>query len=323
MVSLTAPPSMTNRPRLRRACLAVPGSSSRMLEKARTITVDQVVIDLEDAVATDAKAEARRATIEALAAPDWVAATRSVRVNAVDTPWTFRDLEATVTSGAPPHTVVLPKAQEPGDVTFADRLLTQLEQECGLPPGSVGLELQIETATGLAELATLVMSSPRLEAILLGPGDLAAALMLPETTIGDVQPGYPGDSWHHVRATLAIQARRAGLQVVDGPYVKLNDEEGLRRTASLARAHGFDGKWVIHPEQIDPVNETFGTTQADVDRAGRIVDAYEAAIATGTGAIALDGEMIDEATIRLARLSLARGLAQGLVPDARGPSAPE
>lgn len=285
-----------------------------MLAKARATAVDQVVVDLEDAVAPDLKTEARQLTVEALSADDWVAPTRSVRINATDTPWTFRDLEALVTAAVPPATVILPKARTAADVHFIDALLTQLEQEAAVEVHQTGLELQVETAAGLANLDQLVMASSRLEAVLLGPGDLAAALMLPEATIGDVQAGYPGDSWHAVRATLAIQARRAGAQVIDGPFVGLDDPVGLRRTAALARAMGFDGKWVIHPGQIDLVNEVFGTTQQDVDRAGRLLTALHEAVVSGTGAIRLDGEMIDEATIRHARLTLHRGRAQGLEP---------
>jgi citrate lyase subunit beta / citryl-CoA lyase len=299
---------MSRPPRARRSCHVVPSTSARMLEVAAGLAADEVILDLEDSVAPGAKgASARAATVAALngglAAP-----TRAVRVNAVDTPHCHRDLVAVVTgAGAALDVVVLPKVDDPSHVTFAHHLLSALEAELGLAPGRIGLEAQIESARGLVGVEAIAASCPaRLEALVVGPGDLAASLGMPQTTIGAPVPGYPGDGWHHTLSRVLVAARAAGLHAIDGPYATIRDPDGLRASAGRARALGYDGKWSIHPDQIAPLNETFGVPAADLERARRVLAAHAEALARGSGAAPLDGEMIDEATRRLAQSLLRR-----------------
>ncbi len=299
---------MPRPPRARRSCHVVPATSARMLAKAAGLPADEVILDLEDSVAPGAKgAPAREAVVAALAG-GFAAATRAVRVNAADTPHCHRDLVAVVTgAGAAVDVIVLPKVDAPAHVTFADLLLGALEAELGLPAGGIGLEAQIESARGLAGVEAIAAACPaRLEALVVGPGDLAASLGMPQTTIGAPVPGYPGDGWHYALSRVLVAARAAGLQAVDGPYAAIRDEEGLRASAGRARALGYDGKWSIHPDQIAPLNEVFGVPPADLERARRVLAAHAEAVARGSGAASLDGEMIDEATRRMAEALVRR-----------------
>lgn len=294
--------------RARRSCHVVPATSARMLEKAAALPADEIILDLEDSVAPGAKgAPAREAVVAALAA-GIAAPTRAVRVNAVDSPHCHRDIVAVVgEAGASVDVVVLPKVDDPSHVTFADHLLGALEAELGLPAGRIGLEAQIESARGLAGAEAIAASCPRrLEALVLGPGDLAASLGMPQTTIGAPVPGYPGDGWHHALSRVLVAARAADLQAIDGPYAAIRDLDGLRAAAGRARALGYDGKWSIHPDQIAPLEEAFAVPAADLERARRVLAAYAEAVARGRGAASLDGEMIDEATRRLAEGLLRR-----------------
>ena len=298
--------------RARRSCHVVPGSSPRMLEKAATLPADEVILDLEDSVAPGAKGagvhEAVVATLRAgLAAP-----TRAVRVNPVDTPFCHRDIVAVVTgAGAEIDVIVLPKVDDPSHVTFADHLLTALEAELGLPRGRVGIEAQIESARGLVNAEAIAACRPgRLEALVVGPGDLAASLGMPHTTIGAPVPGYPGDGWHAVLSRVLVAARASGLQAIDGPYAAIRDLDGLTASARRSRALGYDGKWSIHPDQIGPLNAAYAVPPADLARARRVLEAHAAAAADGSGAASLDGEMIDEATRRMAERLVRRAAAE-------------
>lgn len=305
---------MTRPPRLRRSCHSVPGGSERMLERARELPADLVFMDLEDSVPPDAKSDARARVAEVLAARSHHAPTVGVRVNPVGGPHCHLDLAAVVgRAGGQLDVVILPKVEDAGHVAFADHLLSGLEAEAGLPLGRIGLEAQIESAGGLLRAPEIAAAAPgRLEALVLGAGDLAASLGMPQTIIGAPLPDYPGDGWHHALARIVMAARAHGLQAVDGPHVAIGDLDGLRASALRSRALGYDGKWSLHPAQIEPLNEVYGVPQADFDRALDLLDAYARAVAEGRGAALHGEEMIDEASRRLAERLVERGRLAGM-----------
>jgi citrate lyase subunit beta/citryl-CoA lyase len=243
-----------------------------------------------------------------------------VRVNAVDTAECHRDLVAVVSrAGAALDAVVLPKVEDPSHVAFADHLLAGLEAELGLPAGRIGLEAQIETARGLVAVERIAAAAPRrMEALVLGPGDLAASLGMPHTTIGAPVPDYPGDGWHHPLWAMLVAARAHGLQAVDGPFAGFRDREGLRASATRSRALGYDGKWAVHPDQIADLNELYGVAEADLERALAVLAACERAADEGRGAADLDGEMIDEATRRMAERVVERARRQAAQTASEG-----
>ena len=301
--------------RARRSCLAVPGSSPKMLEKAQGLPADQVFLDLEDSVAPSAKEEARDNVIQALREGDWGKKTRVVRVNDCTTPWTLRDL-TTVVEAAGEHLdcIMIPKTQFDGQVQFVDHVLTQIEMAQGWEVGRIGLEIQIENAQGLVNARSILAASERAEAFIFGPGDMAAALGMPSLTVGDIQPDYPGDHWHWVLYTVLVHARNVGIQAIDGPYAKVRDVEGFREVARRSRTLGLDGKWVLHPAQIDVANEVYGVSQVDFERARDILDAYAYATSEeARGAVMFGDEMIDEASRKMAEANVVRGQAEGLV----------
>ena len=268
---------MTQLPfRPRRSCLAVPGSSPRFLEKARGLAVDEVFLDLEDAVAPGAKPAARQAVAAALNAGGWGGRIRAVRVNDVTTPWAYRDvIEVVEQAGANLDVIVLPKASGPDHVRWLDLLLGQVEQAAGLEAGRIGIEAQIEDARGLAEVDAIAAASPRLEALVFGPADFMASIGMRSLQVGAEPAGYAGgDAYHYPRMRILVAARSRGLAAIDGPYLAIADTDGLRRGAASAAALGYDGKWVLHPGQVDIVNQAFSPDQASYDRAELILDAY-------------------------------------------------
>jgi citrate lyase subunit beta/citryl-CoA lyase len=306
---------VTGRPsRARRTCHVVPGSDERFLAKARTLEADEVVLDLEDAVAPSEKERARAAVVNALRARDHLAPTVAVRVNPTDGPHCYRDVIAVVEgAGADVDAIVLPKVRSTGDVAMLDRLLTQVELATGLEPGRIGIEAQVEDPQGLIACEAVAAASPRMEALIFGPGDYSAAAGIPVTTIGGAPEGYPGDHLNHVLSRILVAARAAGIQAIDGPYGALRDDDGLRERARISRALGLDGKWTIHPSQIAIVNEVFSPTQAEYERALAMLSAYErASSGDGRGAVLFGGEMIDEATRRMAERVARVGRAAGL-----------
>ena len=311
-----APQPRASRPR--RTTLAVPGSSPRFLEKARGLPADEVFLDLEDAVAPAAKADARTQVAAALRA-DWGTKVTGVRINDVSTPWAYRDVVDIVEqAGDRLDLIVLPKVRGPRDVAWLDLLLGQIELAVGLEPGTIGVEAQIEDAAGLARVDEIAASSPRLEALVFGPADFMASLGMRSLTVGAQPPGYAGgDAFHYAHLRILVAARANGLQAIDGPFAAIDDLAGLRRSAASAAALGFDGKWVIHPGQIDTVNAEFSPSQADYDRAELLLEAYDYHTGSGRGAATLDGEMIDEASRKLALTAVARGRAAGLVRTSR------
>jgi citrate lyase subunit beta / citryl-CoA lyase len=298
--------------RPRRSCLTVPATSDKMLAKAARLDPDMVVLDLEDAVAPGEKTDETRArAVAALRDQDWAPPTRTVRVNAASTRWCFRDVVAVVEgAGAVLDSVVLPKVASAAHVQFLDLLLTELEDELGLDR-RIALELQIETPLGLLAIEEIAAASSRAEALVFGPGDFAASLGVPQLTVGGIDTDYPGDQWHYVRMRIVTTARAFGLQAIDGPYAGVADVEGLRASARRAQLLGFDGKWVIHPDQIAICNEVYTPSPEQVARSERILAAYTAATHSGAGAVPHDGEMIDEASRKMAGQIAARARAAG------------
>ncbi|MGC8465865.1 MAG: HpcH/HpaI aldolase/citrate lyase family protein, partial [Acidimicrobiales bacterium] len=234
----------------RRSCLSVPGSSERFLSKALSIPADMSFLDLEDSVAPSEKIEARSKVVSAIRDQSWDDRVLCVRVNAWDTAWTYGDVVEVVSqAGERLDEVMLPKVQRAADVIALDLLLTQVEKNAGLPVGHIGIEAQIETTQGLIQVEEICAASPRLETIVFGPADFAASMEMPVLTGGVQISEYPGDHFHYVFSKILMAGRAHGLQVIDGPYLKVRDGEGLadycRRTATL----GFDGKWALHPDQ--------------------------------------------------------------------------
>ncbi|MGV0738836.1 CoA ester lyase [Mycobacterium syngnathidarum] len=307
---------MENTYRPRRTCLSVPGSSLKMIEKAKSLPADEVFLDLEDAVAPDAKESARVQVAAALVDDGWAGQLRGVRVNDWTTPWTYADvIEVVSTAGAMLDLIVLPKVTEAAHVQALDLLLTQLEATHGLAPGAIGIEAQIENAQGLTNIDAIA-AAPRVQALVLGPGDMAASLNMRTLEVGGQPDGYDiGDAHHHVLMRILIAARSRGINAIDGPYVKVRDVDGFRRVAGRSAALGYDGKWVLHPDQIEAGNEIFSPRQADYDHAELILDAYEwhTSHAGGArGAVMLGDEMIDEASRKMALVIAGKGRAAGM-----------
>jgi citrate lyase subunit beta/citryl-CoA lyase len=298
--------------RPRRSCHAVPGSSERFLAKAAGLDADEVFLDLEDAVAPSEKERARGMVIAALREQDFGGTTVVVRVNGTDTPHYYRDLiDVVEQAGEKLDAVMLPKVRTPGDVEMTAKLLTQIELAHGFEVGRIGIEAQIEDATGLLACEAIAAASERMETLIFGPGDYSAAVGIPVTTIGGAPEGYPGDHLNYVFSRLVIAARAAGIQAIDGPYAAFDDDEGLRTRARMARALGMDGKWTIHPRQIATVNEVFTPSRDEWERAEALLAAYRDAHESGRGAAMFDGEMIDEANRKMAERVARAGEAAG------------
>jgi citrate lyase subunit beta / citryl-CoA lyase len=298
--------------RPRRSCHAVPGSNERFLAKAAGLEADEVFLDLEDAVAPSEKERARAMVIAALREQDFGGTTVVVRVNGTDTPHYYRDLiDVVEQAGDKLDAVMLPKVRTPGDVEMTDKLLRQIELARGFEVGRIGIEAQIEDATGLVACESIAAASPRMETLIFGPGDYSAAVGIPVTTIGGAPEGYPGDHLNYVFSRLVVAARAAGIQAIDGPYAAFDDDEGLRTRARMARALGMDGKWTIHPRQIATVNEVFAPTREEWERAEALLAAYRDAHESGRGAAMFDGEMIDEANRKMAERVARAGEAAG------------
>ena len=291
------------RRRLHRSELAVPGSRPELFEKAAASRADYVFLDLEDAVAPDEKEAARRNVVEALGDVDWRGSSKtiSVRVNGLDTHYMYRDLiDVVEQAGAHLDTVLVPKVGVPGDIYAVDALLTQIEQAMGLGH-RIGVEALVETALGMANVEAVAASSPRLEALHFGVADYAASCRARTITIGGLNPDYPGDQWHSALSRMLVACRANGLRAIDGPFGDFGDPEGFIAGARRAAALGYDGKWAIHPSQIDLANDVFTPPEAEVDQARRVLQALEEAAAAGRGAAQLDGRMIDAASARMAR----------------------
>jgi citrate lyase subunit beta/citryl-CoA lyase len=271
-------------------------------------------LDLEDAVAPLEKEAARAKVVAAVAEQDWRDAVVCVRVNAWDTKWTYGDvIEVVGKAGTRLDEIMLPKVQRAAEVVAMDLLLTQVEINSGLPPGHIGIEAQIETAQGLINVEEICAASPRLETVILGPVDFSASMGMPSLAGGLLIPEYPGDYFHYVFMKILMAGRANGLQVIDGPYVRIRDLDGFRQYATRTQILGFDGKWSLHPDQVAVLNEVFSPTQEQFDRAQAVLDAYrEATEGERKGAVMFGDEMIDEASRKVAVTLVARGERAGL-----------
>lgn len=313
---------MAARDRLHRSELAVPGSNRRMLEKAPAVGADVVFIDLEDAVSPDQKVDARGNAIEAINDQDWRGAAVGVRINGLDTPWCYRDIiDVVEQAGGKLDIVIVPKVGSAADLHLVATLLTQIEDAMVLGR-RIGVTALVETAMGMARVEEIAQACPdRLEAIVFGVADYAASLQAATTNIGGVSRGYSvltdadaedvrhvhwGDPWHYALARVAVAARAYGVRPIDGPFGDFRDRDGLLASAARAAALGFEGKWAIHPAQIEPIHEVFTPSEETVARARRIIEEMERAAGAGSGAVSVDGRMVDAASIKMAEHLLAK-----------------
>ena len=288
--------------RLQRSELAVPGSNPALFEKALNSSVDYVFLDLEDAVAPDDKEQARRNVIEALQGLDWRGAgkTISVRINGLDTHYMYRDVvDVMEQAGEKLDTILIPKVGVTGDIYMVEAMVNQIEQARGIET-RVGLEALIETALGMANVESIASYGGRLEALHFGVADYAASNRARTVNIGGLNPDYPGDQWHAALSRMTVACRAYGLRPIDGPFGDFKDADGYVAAARRAAALGIEGKWAIHPSQIELANEVFSPPEAEVGRARRILKELEVAAAEGRGAAAVDGKMIDAASARMA-----------------------
>jgi citrate lyase subunit beta/citryl-CoA lyase len=288
-----------------------------MLSKAQGLPADQVFLDLEDSVAPLAKEDARKNIVAALNDGGWSGKVRVVRVNDLTTQWTYRDvIEVVEGAGANLDCLMLPKVQTAAQVQWLDMLLTQIEKTLGLPAGRIGIEAQIENALGLVNVDHIATASPRVETIIFGPADFMASINMKSLVVGEQPPGYDvGDAYHYILMRILMAARANDLQAIDGPYLQIRDLAGFRRVAGRSAALGFDGKWVLHPGQIEVANEVYSPTQEDYDHAELILDAYQyyTSEAGGRrGAVMLGDEMIDEASRKMATVVAGKGRAAGM-----------
>ncbi|BCX81871.1 malyl-CoA/(S)-citramalyl-CoA lyase [Methylomarinovum caldicuralii] len=307
--------------RLHRSELAVPGSNPRMLEKAPHAGADVVFLDLEDAVAPDDKEQARRNVIEALNTYDWSRCSVSVRINGLDTHYCYRDIvEVVEQAGDRLDTILIPKVNGPEDIYFVATLLSQIEAAKGLKP--INLHALIETAAGMDNVREIARACPeRLEALVFGVADYAASIQARTTNIGGANPDYAvltdpfedghrerhwGDQWHFAIARMVVACRANGLRPIDGPYGDISDPDGYVAAAKRAAALGCEGKWAIHPSQIELANQVFTPSEQEVTKARRILAAMEEAAREGKGAVSLDGRLIDAASIRMAENLIAK-----------------
>ena len=288
--------------RLQRSELAVPGSSPKMFEKALNSNADYVFLDLEDAVSPNDKITARQNVIKALKEINWreKGKTISVRINSLDTHYMYRDvIEIIEEVGEKVDTLLLPKAGTASDVYMVDCLLTQIETSKKIK-NRIGIECLIETALGMSNIKEIAKSSDRLEALHFGVADYAASLRARTVVIGGLNPDYPGDQWHHGLSELVMTCRAYGLRAIDGPFGDFNDPDAYIAAAKSGAAIGIEGKWAIHPSQIDLANKVFSPPETEVNKAKRILEELEKAAKEGKGAAQLDGRMIDAASARMA-----------------------
>jgi len=288
-----------------------------MLDKARTLPVDQVFMDIEDAVASLAKPQARKNIVAALNEGGYEGKIRTVRVNDWTTQWTYSDvIEIVEGAGTNLDAIMLPKAQTADQIIALDLLLTQLEKSNGLEVGRIGIEAQIENALGLINVDAIAQASPRVETIIFGPADFMASINMKSLVVGEQPPGYDtGDAYHYILMRILMAARAYNKQAIDGPYLQIKDVEGFRRVAGRSAALGFDGKWALHPGQVEAANEIYSPDQEDYDHAEMILDAYgyfTSASGGAKGAAMLGDEMIDEASRKMALVMAAKGRAAGL-----------
>lgn len=303
--------------RLNRSELAVPGSQPAMFEKAAASEADVVFLDLEDAVAPDEKAQARKNIIKALNEIDWGKKTMSLRINGLDTHYMYRDVVDVVEqAGERLDLIMIPKVGTAADVYAVDMLVTQVEDAKGYKK-RIGFEHIIETALGMQNISEIAGASRRNESLHFGVADYAASTRARTTIIGGVNENYSvltdtdadggrqvhwGDMWHYALSRMVVAARANGLRPIDGPFGDFSDPEGYKAAAYRAAVLGCEGKWAIHPSQIALANEVMSPSDAEVERAQKILAAMAEAEAAGKGAVSLDGRLIDYASIRQAEV---------------------
>jgi citrate lyase subunit beta / citryl-CoA lyase len=299
--------------RVSRSVLAVPASKWKMVERGPLSRADLFFLDLEDAVAPDSKGDARKNVVRAVKELDWQGRPTLYRMNSLDTPYFYRDvIEVVEEAGDRLDLILVPKVERPEDLAALDTLLRSVELNTGLEKNKVKLEAQIETALGLTNIDAIARATPRLEALHFGPGDYAASIRMPQISIGTMDEwdeAYPGHRFHYAMHRIVVAGRANALRAIDGPVADYKDEEGLRKSCLRARSLGFDGKWCIHPQQVEIVNEVFSPTEGEIEWAKKVLSAYKEANAAGSGAISMDGQMIDAASIKMAQntLDLAEG----------------
>ena len=303
--------------RLRRSVLSVPGSSDKMISKSLALPADEIMLDLEDGVALEEKEGARSRVIRALKDHDWGDRVRAYRINGLDTPFAHRDIiDAVEQAGEGIDVIVIPKVEKAADVQFVALLLSQIEMNVGLKK-PIGLEASIETALGMLNVQEIAFASPRLETLVFGIADYGASLTMPSSGVsghGDAEEDLI-HRWDFPLSRMVMAAKAAGLAAIDAPYGDFKDETGLKKSCRQSASLGYDGKWAIHPAQLDTINETFTPSAEDISRAQIILKAYEKVKASGEGATALDGKMVDAASVRLARVTYEQARRLGLVEE--------
>ena len=288
----------------RRSNLSVPGHIAKMHGKASESNADVVMLDLEDSVPVEAKQAAREQVIASLQDLNWEKKTVTVRINALDTPFAYRDLlEVVEKVGHIIDAIVIPKVNHPGDMYFADRMLNGIEM-ANARQNPVGIEASIETAEGLLHASRIARASGRVKTLVFGIADYSASIGARLVSIsghGEKEEElYPGHRWHFAISNMVMNAKAHGCMAIDAPYGNFKDLDGLRRSAVMAGALGCDGKWAIHPTQIDIINEVFTPSQEEIALAKKVIEANNQAKAEGKGAVAVEGRMVDQATVRLA-----------------------
>jgi malyl-CoA/(S)-citramalyl-CoA lyase len=314
------------RPRLHRSELAVPGSNPGMFEKAAKSAADIIFLDVEDAVAPDDKEQARKNIVASLNDVDWGSKTMMVRINGLDTHYMYRDVVDIVEACPRLDMILIPKVGVPADVYAIDMLVTQIET-AKKRTKKIGFEVLIETALGMANVEAIAQSSKRLEAMSFGVADYAASTRARTTVIGGVNPDYGvladkdadgkrayfwADQWHAAQTRMMVACRAYGLRPIDGPFGDFSDPDGYTAAAKRAAVLGYEGKWAIHPSQIELANRVYTPSEAEIAKARRIVEAMDKAAKEGKGAVSLDGRLIDIASIRMAEALLDKAKTIGV-----------
>jgi len=302
--------------RLERTVLLAPASNWKMLQKAAAAQADAVCIDLEDAVAVEEKEASRQNIIRAYTELEFGSKLKMYRMNGLDTGFAYRDVvEIVEAAGENIDLIVVPKVNCPEDIYFVETLLRQIESHKNIKR-PIGIEALIETAAGCINIREIAASSDRLEAFIYGSGDYAASVQMPMESIGELDENdsvYPGHRWHYVMHAMVSAARAYQKRVIDGPFAGIKNPEGLKQACNVARAMGFDGKWCIHPSQIETANEIFVPSDKDIEWAQTVLSAYETALKEGRGAISVKGKMIDVASLKMCNTIVSRARLAGLL----------